>query len=88
MGNLNGPTVFINGWKAGMNKVGVTRLLHEFGLDMSEAFQLTNQILTFTRDPDDETRFDTGPIIRVQIAEGYDRDEFIGKLRDLGVLIE
>lgn len=87
---LTGPTVFITGWRIGMNKIGVGKLLHESGIGIADAFKLTNQILqTFHRDKEDESgnRFDDGPPIQVQVAEGIDRDEFIGKLRDLGILI-
>src|SRR5258708_3305485 len=79
---LTGPTVFINGWRVGMNKVGVGKLLHKCGIPLAASFQLTNQIIgTYRRDPENENRFDDGPPIQVQVAEGIDRDEFIEKLR-------
>jgi hypothetical protein len=86
---LTGPTVFINGWTVGMNKIGTGRLLRESGIGAAESFRLTNQIVNgFRRDRENGNRFDDGPVIRVQVAEGINRDEFIEKLRDLGVLIE
>jgi len=86
---LTGPTIFITGWRVGMNKVGVGRLLQQNGIGIGDAFRLVNQIIrNYGQNPEDENRFDDGLPIRVQVAEGIGRDEIIEQLRDLGVLID
>lgn len=87
---LTGPTIFVTGWKLGLNKIGVAKLLHEHGIGIGDAHVLVNRILNgWHRNPEDETRFDEGgTVIRIQVAEGIGRDELIAKMRDLNVLIE
>lgn len=87
---LTGPTVFITGWRIGMNKIGVGKLLNQSGIGLGEAFRLTNQILEQFRRGSDPNKdwFDDGPPVQIQVAAGIDRDNFIAKLRDLGILIE
>jgi hypothetical protein len=41
----HGPVVVLKGWREGMNKVGVTRLLREHGVLLSEAYEATDAVL-------------------------------------------
>lgn len=86
---LTGPTIFVTGWQLGMNKLGVGKVLVQSGIGIGDAHRMVNQILDrFHRDSKDDNRFDDGLPIRIQVAEGVDRDSLIAQLRDNGVLID
>jgi len=40
-----GPVVVLKGWRKGMKKVGVTRLLCKYGVTLSEAYEATDSVL-------------------------------------------
>ena len=69
----HGPVVVLKGWREGMNKVGVTLLLRNHGVPLSEAYEATDAILA-------------GRAVSVQLPEGTDTEALHRSLDDLGVI--
>jgi hypothetical protein len=69
-----GPVVVLKGWREGMNKVAVTRLLRSHGVPLSEAYDATNTILD-------------GQAASVQLREGTDVKVVCQGLNNLGVVV-
>lgn len=84
---LTGPVILITGWRIGMNKNGIGKLLHESGIPIGDAFRTVNQILENFRSGENSV-FNVGPAMSVQVAEGIDRNSLVTKLRSLGLETE
>jgi hypothetical protein len=83
----NGPVINIAGWRTGMNKVGCTKLLHEFGLGIAEAFTITNQIVkTFQPDREPSRFEEEQDVIKITVSYGCDAEVVKAALREVGVI--
>jgi hypothetical protein len=69
-----GPVVVLKGWRKGMDKGGVTLLLRNNGVALSEAYDATNGILR-------------GDLVTVQLPKGSDMEAIRRQLTDLGVVL-
>jgi hypothetical protein len=70
----HGPVVVLKGWREGMNKVGLTLLLRDRGVPLSEAHDATNAVLK-------------GKTVTVRLPEGSDLDALRAELGRLGVVV-
>src|SRR4051794_35156182 len=68
-----GLAVVLKGWREGMNKVGVTRLLRKYGVPLSEAYEATDSVLA-------------GREVVVRLPAGTNTEALRRNLDDLGVI--
>ena len=69
-----GPVVVLKGWRKGMDKVAVTKLLRSFGVALAEAHNATEGVLQ-------------GESVKVQLREGTDTTAVRDELDRLGVVV-
>jgi hypothetical protein len=69
----HGPVVVLKGWRKGMDKVAVTKLLRSYGLSLTEAHNATEGVLK-------------GESVKVQFREGADPKAAQHALSSLGVV--
>jgi hypothetical protein len=70
---LHGPVVVLKGWREGINKVGVTLLLREYGVPLSEAYGATDAVLA-------------GETVSVHLPKGTDTEALRRNLDELGLI--
>src|SRR5437016_1900437 len=68
------PVVVLKGWRKGIDKAGVTLLLRNSGVPLSEAYDATNAVLA-------------GMTATVRLPSGADAAEISRQLEKLGVVV-